>query len=73
MSNVTFGDGSPLPEDKIHRIIQIQQELCYNVQWQRGDVLLIDNYAIQHGRRPFDASRRNVFISSWGDASNSDF
>lgn len=66
LSNVTFGDGSILPEDKIHRIIEIQQELCYDVQWRHGDVLLIDNFAIQHGRRPYDTTRRNIFISSWG-------
>ncbi|KAI9284538.1 hypothetical protein BC943DRAFT_325886 [Umbelopsis sp. AD052] len=73
LSNVTFGDGSPFPEEKLHRIIQIQQELCYDVQWRHGDVLLIDNFAVQHGRRPYDGSRRNVFISSWGAEHGSSF
>lgn len=73
LSNVTFGDGSPFPEDKLHRIIEIQQELCYDVQWRHGDVLLIDNFAVQHGRRPYDGTRRNVFISSWGAEEGSNF
>ncbi|ESQ47730.1 hypothetical protein EUTSA_v10021117mg [Eutrema salsugineum] len=55
---VTFGDGKPLPEDIVHDCLRILEEECVAVPWQRGDVLLIDNWAVLHSRRPFDPPRR---------------
>lgn len=55
---VTFGDGKPLPEDIVHDCLRILEEECVAVPWQRGDVLLIDNWAVLHSRRPFVPPRR---------------
>jgi len=55
---VTFGDGKPLPADIVHDCLRILEEECVAVPWQRGDVLLIDNWAVLHSRRPFDPPRR---------------
>ncbi|CAF2099531.1 clavaminate synthase-like protein At3g21360 [Brassica rapa] len=55
---VTFGDGEPLPEDIVHDCLRILEEECVAVPWQRGDVLLIDNWAVLHSRRPFVPPRR---------------
>ncbi|CAN6970928.1 unnamed protein product [Brassica rapa subsp. trilocularis] len=52
---VTFGDGEPLPEDIVHDCLRILEEECVAVPWQRGDVLLIDNWAVLHSRRPFES------------------
>eukprot|EP00249_Psilotum_nudum_P007883 c20889_g1_i1 orf=364-1359(-) len=55
---VTFGDCSPLPEDVIHGCLSIQNEECVAIPWQPGDVLILDNVAVQHSRRPFTPPRR---------------
>ncbi|KFK39444.1 hypothetical protein AALP_AA3G245700 [Arabis alpina] len=55
---VTFGDGKPLPADIVHDCLRILEEECVAVPWQRGDVLLIDNWAVLHSRRPFVPPRR---------------
>ncbi|CAH8361702.1 unnamed protein product [Eruca vesicaria subsp. sativa] len=55
---VTFGDGKSLPEDIVHDCLRILEEECVAVPWQRGDVLLIDNWAVLHSRRPFVPPRR---------------
>jgi alpha-ketoglutarate-dependent taurine dioxygenase len=55
---VTFGDGKPLPADIIYDCLKILDEESVAVPWQKGDVLLLDNWAVLHSRRPFDPPRR---------------
>ncbi|KAL5755935.1 hypothetical protein ACOSQ2_020681 [Xanthoceras sorbifolium] len=54
----TFGDGTPLPADFRHECLRILEEECVAIPWQRGDVLLLDNFAVLHARRPSKAPRR---------------
>ncbi|CDO97972.1 unnamed protein product [Coffea canephora] len=55
---VTFGDGKPLPAHIIYDCLRILDEESVAIPWQKGDVLLIDNLAVLHSRRPFNPPRR---------------
>ena len=55
---ITFGDGTPITADDMAPAIRIAEELAYDLQWQAGDVALIDNFLVMHGRRPFAGKRR---------------
>ncbi|CAJ1955320.1 unnamed protein product [Sphenostylis stenocarpa] len=55
---VTFGDGEPLPPDTVYDCLQILEEESVAIPWQKGDILLIDNWAVLHSRRSFDPPRR---------------
>eukprot|EP00250_Pteridium_aquilinum_P001421 c11617_g1_i1 orf=231-1253(-) len=55
---VTFGDGSPLPEEAVLGCLTILEEESVAIPWQPGDVFILDNIAVQHARRPFKAPRR---------------
>ncbi|KAK4590809.1 hypothetical protein RGQ29_021125 [Quercus rubra] len=55
---VTFGDGKPLPADIIYDSVNILEEESVAFPWQKGDVLLLDNWAALHARRSFDPPRR---------------
>ncbi|KAK7261768.1 hypothetical protein RIF29_28087 [Crotalaria pallida] len=55
---VTFGDGQPLPADIVYDCLKILEEECVAVPWQKGDVLLLDNWAVLHSRRSFNPPRR---------------
>ncbi|KAL9247368.1 hypothetical protein vseg_020809 [Gypsophila vaccaria] len=55
---VTFGDGRPLPGDIVHDCLKILEEESVAIPWQKGDVLLIDNWAVLHSRRSFEPPRR---------------
>ncbi|XP_047964160.1 clavaminate synthase-like protein At3g21360 [Salvia hispanica] len=55
---VSFGDGSPLPENVIHDCLKIMEEESIDIPWQKGDLLMIDNLAVLHSRKPFTPPRR---------------
>ncbi|MEL7298581.1 MAG: TauD/TfdA family dioxygenase [Pseudomonadota bacterium] len=56
--SITFGDGSPMPSSAMDTAIQLADELSFDLAWQAGDIALIDNYLVMHGRRPFVGQRR---------------
>ncbi|AWW75765.1 SyrP protein [Erythrobacter sp. KY5] len=55
---ITFGDGSPITSDDMAPAIAIADELTNDLAWQAGDVALVDNFLVMHGRRPFEGKRR---------------
>jgi alpha-ketoglutarate-dependent taurine dioxygenase len=56
--SVTFADGSPISPEYVATIRETGLTHAVDVEWQYGDMLLIDNVAVAHGRRPFAGSRR---------------
>jgi hypothetical protein len=55
---ITFGDGTPLDRDAVAEAIELADELSFDLPWQRGDVALVDNYVVMHGRRTFSGTRK---------------
>jgi alpha-ketoglutarate-dependent taurine dioxygenase len=55
---VAFGDGAPIDRDAMKVVIQLSEELAFDVPWQTGDVALVDNFLTMHGRRPFAGTRK---------------
>lgn len=56
--SITFGDGSRIDPDELAVAISLADELSYDVAWQAGDVALVDNFLVMHGRRPFEGKRK---------------
>jgi hypothetical protein len=56
--SITFGDGSPLDPATMDRVIEMAEEITFNIPWQDGDVALVDNYVAMHGRRTFEGTRK---------------
>ncbi len=55
---IAFGDGSPMPADVMQRVCDMAEDLIVDLPWQAGDVALVDNYQVMHGRRSFVGKRR---------------
>ena len=62
--SVTFADGSPIPAEHIRHIQETGLALALDVDWESGDLLLIDNVLVAHGRRPFTGDRRILVAMS---------
>lgn len=60
---VMFGDGKPLPPEVASDCSKILDEECFALQWRKGDVLLLDNLAVLHSRRPLVTLPRRVLAS----------
>jgi hypothetical protein len=62
--SVTFADGTPIPAEYIARIQERGLASAVDVDWRAGDLLLIDNVLVGHGRRPFEGPRRVLVAMS---------
>jgi alpha-ketoglutarate-dependent taurine dioxygenase len=58
--NVYYGDGSPIEASVLDEIREIYQQEAVTFPWEEGDVLMLDNMLIAHGRKPFMGSRKVV-------------
>lgn len=56
--SVYFGDGSEFDEEDMNSLIEISDELTFDLNWQTGDVALVDNFLVMHGRKPYSGERR---------------
>jgi hypothetical protein len=56
--SICFGDGSVIDPQAMATAIDLAEKLSFDMVWQAGDVALVDNSLVMHGRRPFSGERR---------------
>ena len=61
--DVRFGDGSPIPDRFMERVATACDALAVDLEWQAGDVLVLDNLLVAHARRPY-AGRYRVLTAT---------
>lgn len=56
--HVTFGDGSTIGPELIAELGDIYRSEETTFEWQAGDLLVLDNVLVAHGRQPYQGPRR---------------
>jgi hypothetical protein len=55
---IRFGDGAPLDGEAVAAAAEFAEEQAFDIPWQAGDVALVDNFVVMHGRRSFSGARK---------------
>lgn len=61
-SLVRFEDNSKIPDAVIDELKEVTDRLMKPIQWQTGDILMIDNTRLLHGRRSFSDNQRDIYV-----------
>ncbi|HEV2705166.1 MAG TPA: TauD/TfdA family dioxygenase [Pyrinomonadaceae bacterium] len=58
--NVYYGDGTPIEESVMEQVGEAYLQTATSFPWEKGDILMVDNMLVAHGRNPFKGSRKIV-------------
>ncbi len=56
--NAYYGDGSQIEDDVLDEIRDVYRQEQVVFHWQEGDILMLDNMLMAHGRTPFIGPRK---------------
>lgn len=63
-THACFGDGSDIPDEALDNVRKSFNALSIYFPWQEGDVLIIDNVLMAHGRAPYSGPRKILVAMS---------
>ena len=55
---LVFADGTHVDAAALQYAKELCEETAVEIEWQQGDAVLLDNYAVMHARRVFEGPRR---------------
>jgi alpha-ketoglutarate-dependent taurine dioxygenase len=58
--SVSYGDGSPIQTSVLNMIHELYQAESRSFRWREGDVLMLDNMSVAHGRAAFSGPRKII-------------
>jgi alpha-ketoglutarate-dependent taurine dioxygenase len=64
--NTFYGDGSPIELEVAEALRQAYDAELRSAPWEVGDLIMIDNMLVAHGRSPYRGARR--ILAAMGDA-----
>ncbi|MBS0186125.1 MAG: TauD/TfdA family dioxygenase [Proteobacteria bacterium] len=56
--NSYYGDGSPIEEAVLEKIRDVYDKESIIFKWQKGDLMVLDNILMAHGRNPYSGERK---------------
>ncbi len=57
---MTFEDGTPIEEEVVEEVKAVMEEEVEAIEWEAGDLVMIDNSRFLHGRNPFIEHRSRL-------------
>lgn len=58
--NTYFGDGSRIPDEVVEELRAAYDAETVKFPWRKGDLLLVDNMLVAHGRSPYSGPRKII-------------
>lgn len=52
-----FGDGSAISTEELNVVVKATLDASYYLPWEPGDVMVLDNVLVSHGRNSFEGDR----------------
>jgi hypothetical protein len=62
--NISFGDGAPMPDADAWALHDASLKSAFVFAWRRGDILILDNFRMAHGRRRYCGKRVHFVMMS---------
>jgi alpha-ketoglutarate-dependent taurine dioxygenase len=56
--HAAFGDGGKISHGQVDQVNAAIDQAMVKFRWERGDLLLVDNFLVTHGRMPYSGARR---------------
>lgn len=63
-ATLRFGDNSQIPVAALQMVAELAQYHTYDLSWEDGDVALVDNHRVMHGRRRYSGARQRLVLVS---------
>ncbi|MEA2693981.1 MAG: hypothetical protein QOJ16_3368, partial [Acidobacteriota bacterium] len=57
-ANTYYGDGAPIEPEVMEHLREAYRNATVSFPWQKGDLLLLDNMLVAHGRAPYSGTRK---------------
>jgi alpha-ketoglutarate-dependent taurine dioxygenase len=58
--NSLYGDGQPIEREVLEDVRRAFRAATVSFPWQKGDILILDNMLVAHGRAPYSGPRKVV-------------
>lgn len=72
-SQLKYNDGGPINTDALEVLLQASIDLSYEHDWREGDIAIVDNYQVSHGRCPWSDGPRDIIVSMWDTPKKEDY
>lgn len=71
--SIEYDNGEVIPRDYLERTLKASIDLEYKHEWQEGDIVIVDNLQVSHGRSPWRNGKRKILVSMWDKAKKAEY
>lgn len=70
--SICYNDGGEIPAKYLDLVLETSLDLAYPHHWEEGDIAIVDNYMVSHGRLAWEGVRR-ILVSMWDEVDKPEY